>query len=114
MSTTINLPYPPVLNHLYANVPGKGRVKSERYRQWANAAGWELQAQRPTPVAGPVNVSILLGRPDRRRRDLDGTSKAPLDLLVRHGVIEDDSLVQSLTLAWAKVSGCVVTVEAAR
>ncbi len=36
MTTTVNLPYPPVLNNLYANVPGKGRVKSERYRAWAN------------------------------------------------------------------------------
>lgn len=113
MSTTVNLPFPPALNNLYANVPGRGRVKAERYVKWANAAGWDLKAARPEPVSGPVSVSILLGRPDKRKRDLDGLAKAPLDLLVKHGVISDDSMVQSLTLTWAKVSGCVVTVEAA-
>ncbi|GLK78018.1 hypothetical protein GCM10008171_32720 [Methylopila jiangsuensis] len=113
MSTTIALPFPPPLNNLFANVHGRGRVRSQRYREWANAAGWQLRAARPASVTGPVAVTILLGRPDRRKRDLDGLSKAPIDLLVEHRVIEDDSLVQRLTLAWAPVTGCQITVEAA-
>ena len=113
MSTTISLPFPPPLNNLFANVAGKGRVKSDRYRQWANAAGWEIQSVRPKAIPGPVAITILLGKPDRRRRDLDGMAKAVCDLLVDHRVIEDDSLVQRLTLAWAPVQGAHVTVEAA-
>ena len=113
MSTVLSLPFPPALNNLYANVPGKGRIKADRYVSWANAAGWDLKAAKPVPVLGKVVISILLGRPDNRRRDLDNLAKAPLDLLQEHGVIEDDSLVQRLTLAWAPITGCQITVEAA-
>lgn len=113
MTTVLSLPFPPSLNNLFANVQGRGRVRSDRYRQWSNLAGWDLKTSKPEPVAGAVNVTILLGKPDKRRRDLDGLAKAPLDLLVEHGVITDDSAVQRLTLAWAPVTGCHVTVEAA-
>lgn len=113
MSTTITLPFPPPLNNLFANVPKKGRVRSDRYRQWANAAGWAIKEAKPQPILGKVNLTILLGKPDNRKRDLDGLSKAPIDLLVDHQVISDDSLVQRITLAWAPVVGCQVTVEAA-
>lgn len=113
MTTTITLPFPPSLNNLFANVAKRGRVRSERYRQWANAAGWELKSAKPQKVSGPVALTILLGKPDRRKRDLDGLSKAPIDLLVEYQVIEDDSLVQRLTLAWAPITGCQITVEAA-
>lgn len=113
MSTTIALPFPPPLNNLFANKRGGGRTKSDRYRQWAVAAGWTIQAERPKAIPGPINLTILLGKPDRRKRDLDGMAKALIDLLVSHSVIEDDSLVQKLTLAWAPVNGAHVTVEAA-
>ena len=116
MSTTINLSCrPPSANGLFANVPGRGRVKSEKYRGWLNAVGWDLKLAKPERVAGPVNVTLLFERPKgRRRADLDNRAKAALDLLVTHGVIEDDHLVQRLTLAWAPISGCQITVEATR
>jgi Holliday junction resolvase RusA-like endonuclease len=36
-----------------------------------------------------------------QRRDVDGIVKACLDTLVEHQVIRDDSLVVSVTAAWA-------------
>jgi crossover junction endodeoxyribonuclease RusA len=114
MTTIIHISaFPPSLNNLFANVAGKGRVRADRYRKWANAAGWDLKLNKPQPVKGPVSVTMLFGRPDKRRRDLDGLAKAPADLLVEHGVIEDDSLIQRLTLAWAPITGMQITVEAA-
>ena len=57
----------------------------------AQAAGWELKLQHPRKIQGPVAISIAAGRPDQRKRDLDNiATKAVLDLLVAHGVIEDD------------------------
>ena len=47
-------------------------------------------AQRPKKHQGPVAVNIRVGMPDGRKRDLDNLQKACLDLLRRHGVIEDD------------------------
>jgi Holliday junction resolvase RusA-like endonuclease len=59
-----------------------------------------LKAQRPGRVEGAVEVSIALGRPDNRKRDLDNAGKAVMDLLVAHQVIEDDSQVMRISSGW--------------
>jgi Holliday junction resolvase RusA-like endonuclease len=44
---------------------------------------------------------MAVGRPDKRKRDLDNIAgKAVLDLLVAHKVIADDALVVSLASRW--------------
>ena len=114
--TTITIALPPSVNSIWRFGRG-GRVhKSTRYCAWQRTAGWELAAQRPKRVAGPVKVSIAAGRPDRRRRDIDNLSKSLLDLLQVHRVIKDDSMVTSLAARWDEAipAGTVrVTVEAA-
>jgi hypothetical protein len=65
---------------------------------WLEEAGWALLQQRPKAVPGCVSISLSAGRPDKRRRDLDNIArKAVLDLLTKHGVIEDDSKVLELS-----------------
>ena len=56
--------------------------------------------QKPKPVKGPVELFIRLGSPTGRRFDPDNRVKAPIDLLVRMGVIEndDDTIVKRLTI----------------
>ena len=111
---TFRIPQPPSVNNLYRNVPGKGRVRSNEYRRWQTEAGWQVQATQPGQVSGAVTVSYQIPRPqDRRRRDIDNLAKPLNDLLVKHGVIEDDSRVQTVTLAYADVSEIVATVEPA-
>ena len=74
----------------------RGRVhRAAPYVSWLKAAG--CVAQRPARITGPVRITIAAGRPDRRRRDVDNLSKAALDLLVSHQVIEDDGVVVSLS-----------------
>jgi Holliday junction resolvase RusA-like endonuclease len=96
----IDLPLPPSTNSLWRS--NRGRVhRSSGYEAWRKSAGCELKLQRPPRVDGPVEVSIALGRPDNRKRDLDNAAgKAVLDLLVTHQVITDDSLVTSITSRW--------------
>lgn len=111
--TCIILPMPPSLNHIWR---GRGArvTKSTRYTAWITTAGIALAQQKPLPrYDGPVAVSISIGRPDKRRRDLDNCgAKAALDLLVRHGVLADDSLVHDLRLRWdAEVVGARVEIE---
>lgn len=110
---TLSIPLPPSVNALFANVQGRGRIKTDRYKTWLNAAGWDVLQQRQQPIKGDVTLEILAGRPDRRRRDVSNLIKAAEDLLVRHGLIEDDSKVMSLSIAWAPIEGCRVTVREA-
>lgn len=98
--TTITLPWPPAVNNLFANA-GKRRIRTARYEAWITDATETILRQRPQKVRGPFHARILLDRPDKRRRDLDGLAKAAMDILVSLSVIEDDSLAQSLSLAWS-------------
>lgn len=94
------LPYPTSVNRLWRKT-ATGVYRSPEYGTWFRAAGNELNAQNPGKVSGPYELRIVLGRPDRRRRDLDNTVKAISDLLVTHGVIGDDSEAIKITLEWS-------------
>lgn len=107
----LSLPYPVSVNAMYANAPGRGRVKTERYKTWLNAAGWALKSARPSKVAGAYTLEITLFQSDKRKRDLDNTVKAISDLLVTHQLVEDDSLCTRLVVQrvpsdtqWAEVT----------
>lgn len=113
-TVSVNLPLPPSVNHLYRNVPGKGRVKTDRYKTWITAAGWEMKGRRLPRLTGPYVLTMLCERKKGRRRDLSNLVKAIEDFLVTHRVIEDDSLCQKITLEWSSaVKGCRVFVDAA-
>ena len=112
----ITLPFPPGVNNLFATV-GKRRVRSKRYREWSSEAR-AMIARQPFQgwIDGPFCASFYVTRPDKRKRDLDGLLKAPLDLLVEIGLIDDDSMAQSLTIQWcgyAKPGSVTITLEAA-
>ena len=111
--TTVRLPYPPTTNTLFVNA-GKRRVRSKRYATWARHAENEILAQQCKPVPGAVSVEIVIGKPDRRKRDLDNLLKAPLDILVCCGLIEDDSRITSIAIRWdtsGDVDGAAVTIK---
>lgn len=95
----ITLPYPPSSNAIWRNVEGR-TLKSSAYRQWLKEAAWTVLQQRPEPHKGSFRATVLIGRPDRRRRDNHNLTKAILDLLEQTGVIEDDCLAQSVLVAW--------------
>jgi len=99
-SIEFTVPLPPPLNGLYANVPGKGRVKTRRYREWIKEAGWIIQGGRLGQIAGPVTVEIVL--PRYARGDTDAYFKSLMDLAVRHGLIEDDKgkIVHGLSVSF--------------
>ncbi len=97
---------PPSTNNLYANIPGKGRVRSQRYRDWQAAAGWDFNGKGC--INGPFTLAITVCASKRRKgRDLSNFIKPLEDLLVVHGVVEDDSLAQSITIEWGEALGGV-------
>jgi Holliday junction resolvase RusA-like endonuclease len=108
---SLNLPKPPSVNNLHLNVRGRGRVKSPKYRAWIEEAGYAVAIARPAKLQGPVSINCEFE--DKGSGDIDNFSKAVLDLLVRHQVIEDDrrSIVRRLNLSWSpEITGCQVTI----
>jgi Holliday junction resolvase RusA-like endonuclease len=72
-----------------------------------------LKSQGLVYIPGDVSVEILVIKPDRRRRDLDNMAKSIIDALVLNGVIDDDSLIQKILLAWHSdnLGGCHVEIR---
>lgn len=114
LAVRISLPFPPSVNALFLNVRGRGRVRTQAYRKWADEAGWLLKSQRPASFKAPVKVAIEVNPPNRRARDLDNLSKPVMDLLVTHQVIPDDSIryVRGVSVSLVEVGApCTVIVE---
>lgn len=110
----LSLPYPPSVNGLTFNAKkgaGKGRVATEAYNAWKQAAGTRVKDSHRAGF-GRYYLNIAVRRPDERRRDLGNLEKAISDLLVAHGVVQDDCLAERITLQWdaGLAEECVVIV----
>lgn len=101
---------PPSLNNIYANVPGRGRVKSGRYKVWRSAAGWDVKLAKPASFSCKVVLDLTVARP-RVRSDISNRIKAVEDLLVEMGVLADDSLVEEVRARWGDVKGCRIEIR---
>ena len=104
------LPFPPSVNDMYI----KGRILSDDYRLWIVDAHLALNRQNAKPF--PVRAKISIDLDQKRRGDCDNRAKPVLDVLVRHGIIKNDSktYVQRVSIGWEPIlEGCVVRVEAA-
>jgi crossover junction endodeoxyribonuclease RusA len=110
----VELPFPVPLSACFTNAPGKGRVPTPRYKAWQEEAFWTVKQQRPGKATGEVSVYVRLVAPDKRHRDAGNVDKAVCDILVKTGVIVDDSnrYVKRLTYEWAESGpACVVLVQ---
>lgn len=109
--TKVELPFPVPLSDCFTNALGKGRVPTKRYKAWQTEALWMIKSQRPQPIKGQVSVSVGLVAPDKRARDAGNCDKAIGDILVKAGLIEDDSnkFVRRLSYEWL-VEGAPCTV----
>ena len=64
---------------------------SKKYKEWHEAAMWELKSQKPPQGIDRCEIQLVLHMPDRRRADLTNKAESVMDLLVDAGVITDDS-----------------------
>ncbi|MDH3740292.1 MAG: RusA family crossover junction endodeoxyribonuclease [Hyphomicrobiales bacterium] len=103
---------PPSTNNLFINVPGKGRVRSERYKTWRRAAENLYLAQKRGCVAveGHFRADIVLSSKRRRKNsDADNFIKAALDFLQSMNLIENDALADRVSVEWGEAEeGCRV------
>lgn len=76
--------------------------RSAEYSAWWELAAWEIRAQKiKGAISGPYKLTLLVERPDKRRRDLANLEKALSDLLQNIGLIEDDKFCQVLHMEWS-------------
>ncbi|HAI58293.1 MAG TPA: hypothetical protein DCM32_00235 [Xanthomonadaceae bacterium] len=93
MTLSLSLPFPPSANNLFRNA-GKKRVSTGAALAYAKAVAQHVEALGdPKAPAGELRAVIAVWAPDLRRRDLVNLEKAPIDGLVKAGVMADDSLI---------------------
>lgn len=112
-SVSYLLPYmPPSTNHLYANVQGRGRIKTAKYKDWLMAAGLLLKRQGIQRMTGRVDIVISL-EDKHPSRDASNCCKPVEDLLVTMGVLQDDraKFVRSITTCWAPITGIKIDIR---
>lgn len=102
MTFSLTLPFPPSTNNLFVTARfGRTtrRVSSPQARAYAKAVAEAVKEVRAMPApSGELRAVIAAWVPDRRARDLDNMVKAPLDALVKAGVMADDSLIVDLRI----------------
>lgn len=98
----IEIPYPPTVNTYWRYVGGRPLI-SRKGREYRKSVGETLCLQRLETLEGELEVDIRLHPPDRRKRDVDNTSKAILDSLAHGGLFADDSQVRRLSIERCEV-----------
>ena len=90
----------PSVNALFGtNWSTKKRFATKPYEDWQKAAGWDFNGKGH--IAGEYRLVVTI---DKRavgvRSDLSNRIKAIEDLLVKHGIVDDDHLCVHLAALW--------------
>lgn len=115
----LELPYPPSANRIWRNINGR-TIKSKDYRTWRSNAIAHIVDQtftktEPLGKDDPLDLTIMLWPPDRRRRDIDNPVKPIMDAL--ECIIDDDCRVIDLQVSRfqpVKEGRCLVVMSPAR
>ena len=94
---TLELPYPPSVNHYWRRVGARTLISREgrRFRQSVLKI---LAAIGVRPLGSKLDVHVEAYPPDHRRRDIDNIAKALLDALEHGGAYRDDSQIVKLSI----------------
>ena len=107
------LPYPPSMNTYWRHITEGKTLLSAKGRAYRLAVMRLVGAC--VPVRDRLRMEIKLSPPDKRKRDLDNTLKAPLDSLQPAKLFHDDEQIDDLRVIRGKVmkgGKCVVTIYA--
>lgn len=95
------IPVPPSVNTLYANVKGHGRVKTTESRQYQEIAGWAARAWAMENEweygGGRIEMHLRIWFPTRHRRDITNCIKIAEDS-VANALGFDDTVVDKFTV----------------
>ena len=105
-----HLPTPPSVNALW-RISGRRMYRSKKYMEWIGECALELDLANRPNISYPFNIEIIVGRPSRRRMDIDNRAKAVMDVLQHCEIISDDCLANRITMMWSNdIKGCDVTI----
>ena len=111
MMTTLELPFPPSINHYFSVIRGRP-VLSKDVRVFRQLVRQRVRSSAVRVALGPLAVRVDLFPPDLRRRDCDNAIKPILDALQQAGTFVDDSqIVWLLTVKFSKAPGGKVIVR---
>lgn len=92
---------PPSANKIWRKGPA-GMHLAPAYRAWKAAAGAEVMiARKHIRFVDPVSVMITCKRV-HKGRDLDNSIKPILDVLQFGQLLENDNIVESISVWWAR------------
>lgn len=108
----LTLPFPPTINHYYGHT-SRGvvyiRKAGKCFREQAIEA---VEEQLPgVTLTDRIHCEVVIHPPDHRPRDLDNYMKPLLDALTHSALIEDDKLIDQLSIFRGTPlprSGCVI------
>jgi crossover junction endodeoxyribonuclease RusA len=93
----LDLPYPPSVNRYWRHNRGRTHLSKEGRDYQKHVSTARARGGIET-ISGPVEVTINVNPPDRRRRDVDNLLKGIGDGLQKGGVLVDDSQIKKLTI----------------
>lgn len=96
---SFTMPTPPSTNHLFKNVKGVGRVKTDKYNDFVRMGVTAIRIQHIQPIQGNVVVVLGIERMSEGA-DIDNRLKALLDTIVEAKVIQDDRFVTAIAISW--------------
>jgi crossover junction endodeoxyribonuclease RusA len=106
MCVTLDLPYPPSVNTFWRRWRGKV-VLARAAREFRQRVAERWLSYRHSHRHEGFGRSLVACRvtvcpPDARRRDLDNILKALFDAIQHAGIIEDDSQIRRLEVAFGR------------
>lgn len=87
--------------------------RSKQYMEWINEVTLALELENRPEIDYPFNIEIIVGRPSKRRMDIDNRAKAVMDVLQHCNIITDDCLANQINMMWSDIEGCKVTIWSA-
>jgi crossover junction endodeoxyribonuclease RusA len=93
----LDLDYPPSANTYWRHARGRHYIGEKGLAFRASVISIVATHKQKAPD-GRLELGVMLYPPDRRRRDIDNVCKALLDSMTYSGLIEDDSLIDKLTI----------------
>ncbi len=103
-SLCFEVPYPPSINHAYVTITSGKRVLKPEASAYRALVGYVAQTakQRYGIPELPLQMSVEVFTPDKRRRDLDNLLKVMQDA-ISDGIGVDDSKITTLIMRKAGV-----------